>query len=418
MRKIIGLFIILLISFFVFNEEVLANEIVCTYGNITIRVRSTNSLSVNYTGGSAGVFINNSNADQQSVASNIIANGCPNRIYYNYFTRRMQSGVDEYGEAIMREIRVLELDINTNRFSREGATYRTRNITSQSGTTLPDLTCQYGPITIIRENNGTNIRVDLISPFTRPRPTVGDDTRTLPSEDRELFRGENCPPRAFLTCEDRTRNCRVSLRSGERSYELGEPVPEQYRPRLICEYGPWTMTLWDPNFRTSWICFQKDGFGETCSNMIYEGTEELREATTCPPSMFFETDPNNPHFMVASTNPLPGQAAFCNRGMLTAFAIVGYLLLAARIIVPLILIIMGSIDLGKAVIANKDDEIKSSIQSLIRRTIIGIIIFFVPVIINLLLNAIDGFGTLDNPNDPGFRECARCLFNPDRSTCR
>ena len=38
--------------------------------------------------------------------------------------------------------------------------------------------------------------------------------------------------------------------------------------------------------------------------------------------------------------------------------VVGYVLLAFKIVIPILLIIFGMLDLGKAVIASKDDEIK------------------------------------------------------------
>lgn len=58
------------------------------------------------------------------------------------------------------------------------------------------------------------------------------------------------------------------------------------------------------------------------------------------------------------------------------------------IIVPIVLIIMGSFDLFKAVTAGKDEDIKKKQQTLIKRIIAGVIVFLVPTIVNVLMNLI------------------------------
>ena len=54
--------------------------------------------------------------------------------------------------------------------------------------------------------------------------------------------------------------------------------------------------------------------------------------------------------------------------------------------IPLLLIIFGMLDLGKAVIASKEDEIKKGQQLFIKRIISAIIVFFVVVIVQLVVN--------------------------------
>ena len=52
-------------------------------------------------------------------------------------------------------------------------------------------------------------------------------------------------------------------------------------------------------------------------------------------------------------------------------------ILIIQILVPIGLIIWGMLDLGKAVIAQKDDEIKKGQQTLIKRITAAAIVFFV-----------------------------------------
>jgi surface polysaccharide O-acyltransferase-like enzyme len=54
--------------------------------------------------------------------------------------------------------------------------------------------------------------------------------------------------------------------------------------------------------------------------------------------------------------------------------------------IPLLLIIFGMLDLGKAVMAQKEDEIKKGQQTFIKRLIAAAIVFFVVAIVQLVLN--------------------------------
>ena len=60
-----------------------------------------------------------------------------------------------------------------------------------------------------------------------------------------------------------------------------------------------------------------------------------------------------------------------------------------RIIVPILVIIFGIIDFGKAVIASKEDEMKKAQSTFIRRVIIGVAIFFVPALVNIIMSLAD-----------------------------
>ena len=53
--------------------------------------------------------------------------------------------------------------------------------------------------------------------------------------------------------------------------------------------------------------------------------------------------------------------------------------------IPIILIVMGSIDLGKAVLSSDDKEIKGATGKLIKRAIAAVAVFFVTTIVSLLM---------------------------------
>ena len=56
--------------------------------------------------------------------------------------------------------------------------------------------------------------------------------------------------------------------------------------------------------------------------------------------------------------------------------------------VPIVIIILGSIDLFKAVIASKEDEIKAAQKLLIKRVIYGVAVFFVVAIVQLVFSTL------------------------------
>ena len=53
--------------------------------------------------------------------------------------------------------------------------------------------------------------------------------------------------------------------------------------------------------------------------------------------------------------------------------------------IPILLIIMGTIDLGKAVLSSDDKEIKGATSKLIKRAIAAVAVFFVATIVSLVM---------------------------------
>ena len=63
--------------------------------------------------------------------------------------------------------------------------------------------------------------------------------------------------------------------------------------------------------------------------------------------------------------------------------------------IPIILIILGMLDLGKAVMASKEDEIKSAQKLLIKRCIYAVAIFFVVLIVQVVFGLLASTGDDD-----------------------
>ena len=56
--------------------------------------------------------------------------------------------------------------------------------------------------------------------------------------------------------------------------------------------------------------------------------------------------------------------------------------------IPIVLIILGTIDLGKAVIASDEKEVKAAQSRLIKRFIYAALVFFIVTLVSVLMNMV------------------------------
>lgn len=71
------------------------------------------------------------------------------------------------------------------------------------------------------------------------------------------------------------------------------------------------------------------------------------------------------------------------------FNLVGKIIQIFQIAIPIILVVMGLVSLGKAVVASKDDEVKKATSGLIKKLILAAAIFFVVAIVKLVIGLVD-----------------------------
>lgn len=76
--------------------------------------------------------------------------------------------------------------------------------------------------------------------------------------------------------------------------------------------------------------------------------------------------------------------------------IISLAILLIQIIVPILLIIWGMLDLGKAVMAQKEDEIKKGQQTFIKRVVAAVVVFFVIVIVKLVVGLVADDSNITN----------------------
>lgn len=104
-----------------------------------------------------------------------------------------------------------------------------------------------------------------------------------------------------------------------------------------------------------------------------------------------------------------------NNDIKSAFKIIGYVILVIKWIVPLIIIVLGMIDFGKATISNDEKALNKATGALIRRFIAGVVIFFIPTIVMTALNVVQVSKGIEKDTDTNFGTCTKCLFDPVNS---
>ena len=69
--------------------------------------------------------------------------------------------------------------------------------------------------------------------------------------------------------------------------------------------------------------------------------------------------------------------------------LVGKIISIFQIAIPIILVVMGLVSLGKAVVASKDDEVKKATSGLVKKLIMAAAIFFVVAIVKLVIGLVN-----------------------------
>lgn len=96
----------------------------------------------------------------------------------------------------------------------------------------------------------------------------------------------------------------------------------------------------------------------------------------------------------------------------TIQTLVSTVILIIQIAIPLLLIIFGMLDLGKAVVASKEDDIKKGQQMFIKRLISAALVFLVIFIVKILISVLAPGG--DTASEDTIWGCANKFINgPD-----
>ena len=83
--------------------------------------------------------------------------------------------------------------------------------------------------------------------------------------------------------------------------------------------------------------------------------------------------------------------------------IVGIAIFIIKVVVPIMLIIVGMLDMAKAVTEKDENKIKDAQHKLIKKAIAAVLVFLVVTIVGVLMNLI---GAED------YKKCTKCITKP------
>lgn len=95
---------------------------------------------------------------------------------------------------------------------------------------------------------------------------------------------------------------------------------------------------------------------------------------------------------------------FCS-DIIKTLRLVSISVMIVRICVPIFIIVMGTMDIYNTVSSGKNDDLKKNLTTLGKRMVIGLIVFFIPTIVRLVVNGLGG-------NDSNYQVCVNCIDNP------
>jgi uncharacterized membrane protein len=97
-----------------------------------------------------------------------------------------------------------------------------------------------------------------------------------------------------------------------------------------------------------------------------------------------------------------GQTEICD-GLSPVLRIVGIVVWGIRVVVPIILIVVGMIDLAKAVTEKSEEKIKEAQQKLVKRAIAAVLVFLVVSLVTVVMSIV---GNKD------YEACMDCIESP------
>ena len=69
--------------------------------------------------------------------------------------------------------------------------------------------------------------------------------------------------------------------------------------------------------------------------------------------------------------------------------LIHYIYIGIKIVVPILLVIFAMLDLGKAITAKKEEDIKKYQSSCIKRVVTGVLVFLVVIIVEFILGFVE-----------------------------
>ncbi len=115
--------------------------------------------------------------------------------------------------------------------------------------------------------------------------------------------------------------------------------------------------------------------------------------------------------------------SFCDdKAVLKIFRMAGTVYDIIKILVPVLLIALATVEVGKATLSGDEKDIKKAGTSSVKKAIAAVVIFFLPIIIETALNLIPSYKAneyydSDTSSSSNFAKCTYCFFNANVANC-
>ncbi len=119
----------------------------------------------------------------------------------------------------------------------------------------------------------------------------------------------------------------------------------------------------------------------------------------------------DPDWHYTPSTPSQNYDSACSiEGTRKAVLLIGKAITLATYIIPLIIIVLGMIDFGKAVTSNDEKAQSKATGTLIRRIVAGIVVFLIPTLLKALINVINVNSLIYDKDN--YDECLNCIMYP------
>lgn len=108
---------------------------------------------------------------------------------------------------------------------------------------------------------------------------------------------------------------------------------------------------------------------------------------------------------------LAEESDVCN-ALKPIMTLLGYVIFGIKVVVPIILILVGMIDLAKAIVGKDDSEIKKAQNSLIKKIVVAVCVYLVITLVGLIMSLI-----YPSWNDNCAEAVSCALTNPFDGNC-
>ncbi len=140
-------------------------------------------------------------------------------------------------------------------------------------------------------------------------------------------------------------------------------------------------------------------------NNSSENNEEEQGSGTLTPAPGDNFKPST------STPNLQYNNVCANENVRNAVILIGKILWLAIYIIPLIIIVLGMVDFGKAVTSNDEKAISKATGTLIRRVVAGIIVIVLPNLLKALISQLQ-LNSEEYVKEEEYKSCLNCLLAP------